>query len=1558
MSLDLGQLVIELVGDYSQLQADIEEAKRYALKQAVELEKSFKITPTLDARTLLANAEITGKALGRGIEKSLSSYKFSNTLFKAAGEAIASGLSAGMKSGDSQVKAASSRMAGLVIDETRQKLKIHSPSKVFEEIGGEIVAGLSAGIGAGGALSISGFIQGIINDAKSALGAGLAFAGDSINKYSDFKATEAQLESLTGNTAKTIESLKFLRTEADKLALPFLDSTKAYASLVAATNNTKLAPLTKDIFDGFSSGSRAAQLSTADFNGAFLGLVQSITKGKETTQDFRQISDRIPQAMGVAAKSIGVTNEEFKKLLESGDLASSVFIPAFTKALGEASTTTLATATDTSTASLTRLNNRLDEVKVSLGQAIEPGVVAGLDFALTALNELGKAGLFDDLNAGAKEFAAYLKDNPQYAKATAETIRGVLKDAIANTVTLAQQLGNYLKQNPTAIKDAATTLVGFGKGISDAVSFAQNLLGIFQNIAKTVDEAYEKASKLLGGDNQSQSRFKQFLHFGPASLIPGFNLGGDSTTPGQTTTGIVKGQGLRIIDSNDLKPIRQYSDITRHHANRGFESDRGYDEVGGRQEEIRRLKNGLELVKKDIVLENANGSTDNVMVPAPVSGYARTSKDYGKFALYDKPTGGNLLGQVLHLDPSSFQFKDGDYVNYGQSIGRQAGTGAGGKLNAYGTHAHIELVIEQWRKYIQDLQTGIFNATSQATKPTLMQLKKNINLSASDGWMRTMASTYGANDGTDGGPTASGRTFHANELTAAINENLKKNLGVKWGDKVEALNQKTGKSVIVTITDSGPYEKRDGKFVPHSTRGFDLSTAAANQIGISLGEISFRVVGKNAQSQAIAQAQAPTTTTTTATGTQPPEIRAILEGQKLKDAAERRQKLRAAAQATMQSTRSLEDLDYSTIKNPSLSDRQAEEERKLQQKYDDEIKSASQRREDAQSRIGINSARLSSGSVPDAEAKDLQLQIALDKRSVTELDSVIQRLGTSSANAAKQLAQFQQEQRNVRARGVDFDSRSVDNSILSNRIIGLKSLETLSPTDTRLDSLPSLERELALKTTQLDLDRKLADVSDRENKQDITSAEASARVLQLQKENDLLVANINAQYQAAEAARTLGRAKLELNFLVRDNSSKSEFLKQDAQLLSYSIGTGDRLSMERDSNGLELETKYAQDKVNLLERSKLEGLTQTNGEKLRLALRFNQSKILNNEQFKRSVKDESVSNNRYVQQTGIDLLSARSDSLQGVGLDYSSKAIQKQIAVLNQNLSFTSAIAELQKLKETTNLTADQFIAAKANLEAINDIKLDSINSQFSDFSETIKGIQTDTQNVFKDLILNTQDFGDSLKKVLQDLLSNLANMASQQLSNQLFSGLLGGKANKNWQDNNSNGFGSIVNSIGGLFGGSSGADYSSFLDGGSSTDSFSFLGGFANGGMVGDIAKAMKHEQAVSGFKPHLIVANDGERILNPAETQMWNRLQNAGRLPNYADGGMIGGGDVSSALNRSNAAAVNVGGVHVTIASSEASNYDIPIMKRIIDARVAEGIKLARRPGGQISKGAPYDR
>lgn len=75
------------------------------------------------------------------------------------------------------------------------------------------------------------------------------------------------------------------------------------------------------------------------------------------------------------------------------------------------------------------------------------------------------------------------------------------------------------------------------------------------------------------------------------------------------------------------------------------------------------------------------------------------------------------------------------------------------------------------------------------------------------------ASWYGP--GFNGKKTASGQRFNENAMTAAHKT-------LPLGSVVRVTDQRTGKSIKVTINDRGPYAK--GRII-------DLSKAAANQLG-------------------------------------------------------------------------------------------------------------------------------------------------------------------------------------------------------------------------------------------------------------------------------------------------------------------------------------------------------------------------------------------------------------------------------------------------------------------------------------------------------------------------------------------------------------------------------------------------------------------------------------------------------------------------------------------------------------------------------------------------------
>ena len=79
-----------------------------------------------------------------------------------------------------------------------------------------------------------------------------------------------------------------------------------------------------------------------------------------------------------------------------------------------------------------------------------------------------------------------------------------------------------------------------------------------------------------------------------------------------------------------------------------------------------------------------------------------------------------------------------------------------------------------------------------------------------------IASQYGVGDGLHGKPTASGEIFNTHALTAAHRH-------LPFGTRVTVTNKHNGKSVVVRISDRGPFVRG---------RCIDLSRAAAIAIGM------------------------------------------------------------------------------------------------------------------------------------------------------------------------------------------------------------------------------------------------------------------------------------------------------------------------------------------------------------------------------------------------------------------------------------------------------------------------------------------------------------------------------------------------------------------------------------------------------------------------------------------------------------------------------------------------------------------------------------------------------
>lgn len=153
---------------------------------------------------------------------------------------------------------------------------------------------------------------------------------------------------------------------------------------------------------------------------------------------------------------------------------------------------------------------------------------------------------------------------------------------------------------------------------------------------------------------------------------------------------------------SSVLPVHSYEDLHKHHPSAGRQPNREYGTIHGEFEEIR-YADGRTFVKKDFILSQDGRGL--VEIPAPVSGYAHfLHDDYNTVQIYDKPygtLGAKREGQVLHMVRGSSPFGEGAHVSYGQPLGEMGQTGSPGSI-----HAHVELEVGQFQRYIRDINDG------------------------------------------------------------------------------------------------------------------------------------------------------------------------------------------------------------------------------------------------------------------------------------------------------------------------------------------------------------------------------------------------------------------------------------------------------------------------------------------------------------------------------------------------------------------------------------------------------------------------------------------------------------------------------------------------------------------------------------------------------------------------------------------------------------------------------------------------------------------------------------
>jgi tape measure domain-containing protein len=167
--------------------------------------------------------------------------------------------------------------------------------------------------------------------------------------------------------------MQFVRDETKRLGLELTSSADAYKGIAAAAKGTAISNAdVQQTFLGVSEAAAALQLTGEQSQGALLAISQIISKGKVSMEELRgQLGERIPGAMQIAARSMGVTTAELEKMVASG-ISAEKFIPKFAAQMRKEFGPAAMDAASSFNASRNRFNNMIFDFKVGIGSVILP----------------------------------------------------------------------------------------------------------------------------------------------------------------------------------------------------------------------------------------------------------------------------------------------------------------------------------------------------------------------------------------------------------------------------------------------------------------------------------------------------------------------------------------------------------------------------------------------------------------------------------------------------------------------------------------------------------------------------------------------------------------------------------------------------------------------------------------------------------------------------------------------------------------------------------------------------------------------------------------------------------------------------------------------------------------------------------------------------------------------------------------------------------------------------------------------------------------------------------
>jgi tape measure domain-containing protein len=200
-----------------------------------------------------------------------------------------------------------------------------------------------------------------------------------------------RLDLATGG--KGAQDLAYVTALADRLGLQLNATGQAYADFATKARGTALeGAQVQTIFTGIASANAAMGLSVEQGNASLAAVLDLMGKGTIGASDFSEKLGHIPDAALVGAQALGVTQERFSQMLQTGEVVTQDFLPRFSQALQSSLGEGTDKAADRLDAGTQRMANAWGKLKSAVGDSgISQMISFGMNAAANDMNAFSES---------------------------------------------------------------------------------------------------------------------------------------------------------------------------------------------------------------------------------------------------------------------------------------------------------------------------------------------------------------------------------------------------------------------------------------------------------------------------------------------------------------------------------------------------------------------------------------------------------------------------------------------------------------------------------------------------------------------------------------------------------------------------------------------------------------------------------------------------------------------------------------------------------------------------------------------------------------------------------------------------------------------------------------------------------------------------------------------------------------------------------------------------------------------------------------------------------------